>query len=179
MAAKILPDRELVCQLLDYDPTTGSLTWKSRPREMFRREVDWLGWNVKYAGRTAGRVQVRGSVSVNLGGAKFLAHRLVWLIAYGEPVPDQLDHRDMDPTNNRLDNLRPATDVQNQANRRAHRDSATGVKGVRRSGTPGKFDVWIYRGKPIYLGTYSSIEDAAEAYRKAAIRLHGEFARWV
>ena len=42
-------------------------------------------------------------------------HHAVWLYTYGEP-PNELDHIDGDPTNNRISNLRAVTGSENKLN---------------------------------------------------------------
>lgn len=89
--------------------------------------------------------------------------------------PDaKVDHRDGDTLNCTRGNLRSATTVENNRNRRppvGHK-----FKGIRR--VNGR---WVARigvdGKRLHLGRFDSAEQAALAYNEAAIRLHGRFAR--
>jgi hypothetical protein len=182
MVAKALPSRDLVRQLLHYDPDTGVLTWLHRPRDMFGTEQAWLAWNGKMAGKAAGarwEYKAQTCLYVSLRPRKLKAHRLAWLLHYGEPVPDIIDHVDTDGFNNRITNLRAATKGQNNANSRLRKSNRFGAKGVSRANQPTGFCASIMaEGRRIYLGTFATVEEAAEARRDAAARLHGEFARF-
>ena len=86
------------------------------------------------------------------------------------------DHRDGDGLNNVRANLRECTQLQNMQNNKLRRDSESGVKGVHAS-THGTFYAYIrYRGKRRHLGSFPTIELAAEFRQLAADMLHGEFA---
>lgn len=175
-----------------YDPETGNLIWKERPTEHFPRLQDHATWNTRFAGKVAGvqsydrvkdrrscihlRVKFHGKPQIAIG-----AHRVIWEMHYG-PVPKGMliDHADCDSWNNRLANLRPATPSQNAQNCRPRvRSSSSGVKGVHWFKKTGKWRVTLHmNGKMRSFGLYSNLEDAKEAYRKAATENFGEFARF-
>jgi len=175
MAFKTLPPRALLRELLDYDAETGEFTWRHRPREMFRNEQSFRRWNNRYPGKKVGCLRQDGYLVVHLGAKSYTLHCFAWLYAHGEPVPPAIDHRDRDKTNNRVSNLRAATQSQNSANRGGR--NAIGIKGIR--AYKGSFRAHIrYNGAGIHLGTFATPEEAAKAYQDAAVRLHGEFATW-
>ncbi len=93
-------------------------------------------------------------------------------------APDGLDvdHRDRDGINNRRKNLRVATRQQNQANRAANANCASGIKGVRDIGSGFTAEIEAAGGR-YYLGKFDSAAEAAAAYQGAARVLFGEFAR--
>lgn len=102
-------------------------------------------------------------------------HRVI----LGETNPEVcIDHQDGDGLNNRRCNLRRCTNEQNSRNQRAHRNKRTSAfKGVYRM-ADGQFRAHItVHYKKFNLGNYPTQEAAAEAYDKAARKLHGEFAR--
>lgn len=89
----------------------------------------------------------------------------------------QVDHRDGNGLNNQRENLRPATNSQNQANRRKKSGTSSQFKGVSWNKEAGKWQAQIRSdGKDTHLGRYSEEEDAARAYDEAAKRKFGEFA---
>lgn len=94
-----------------------------------------------------------------------------------EPEGLEVDHWDKDTTNNRKSNLRVATRGQNGCNRGIHKNNTSGFKGVTLDRKTGK---WISRivkdRKSKHLGTFSSPVEAHEAYKVAALEIHGEFA---
>lgn len=102
--------------------------------------------------------------------APVLLHRYLM----GEPDED-VDHKNLDPLDNRRENLRKASAQQNGANSRS-RVGSSQFKGV--SWTRGEWRASIrLHYRTIHLGKFDSEEDAARAYDEAARRLHGEFAR--
>jgi hypothetical protein len=175
MAPRKLPPRELVCQLLHYDPDTGDFIWLPRPREMFPTDHHWRMWNTQNAGQAAGSLGSHLYYRISINDTGFATHRLAWLIVHGEPVPPQIDHIDRDRLNNRIANLRAATGVQNRGNTLRPKDNTSGVKGV--GIEKGRFRARIMtNGRRLHLGSFNTAEEAANAYRDAAIRLLGEFA---
>ena len=87
----------------------------------------------------------------------------------------EVDHRNGNKLDNRKENLRLCTHSQNMMNRGANRRNKSGFKGVVKKG-----DSWEARiaVNKIYkhLGRFPTAELASEAYKQAAIELHGEFA---
>jgi hypothetical protein len=149
---------------LDYDPLAGVFTWKANIGKARR-------------GSVAGTTQIKGYISIGVLGRNYLAHRLAWFFAFGEMPVGQIDHRDGDKTNNRIANLRVATNSQNQANKPRSRASTSGVKGVYwwKTGEKWKAQI-VVNNRSIFLGYFTTKEDAAEAYQRAAVLHFGEFA---
>ena len=87
-----------------------------------------------------------------------------------------VDHKDGDGLNNTRENIRLCTPAQNMANKAVERRNSLGLKGVWLSN--GKYRASIKpNGKTVGLGTYSTKEEAAAAYRGAAIMAWGDFAK--
>lgn len=99
----------------------------------------------------------------------------------GEQPPQHIDHKDMDTRNNRWENLRGATCSTNGANRPAPRTNTTGMKGVYYYPNVRGSKKWMARitkdRKLMLNKMFATKEEAASAYRKAAVDLFGEFAR--
>ena len=94
---------------------------------------------------------------------------------YGYEV--KTDHKDGNTLNNQKYNLRLCTCQQNGFNRKAtvRTSKFKGVRKIQRS-SKWETDIW-FNGKSIYIGSYTTEEDAAIAYNKKAVELFGEFAR--
>lgn len=108
------------------------------------------------------------------------AHNVIWNMVHGE-VPEGMfvDHIDGVPWNNALSNLRLATPSENSMNRRTRSDNLAGIKGVGWHKSSGKYIARIvYGGKRVHLGSFDVKGLAAVAYAKAALRYHGQFARF-
>ena len=91
------------------------------------------------------------------------------------------DHKDGNGLNNQRENLRVATNGQNMANKKSHINSQSKYKGVSRmKNRKGEYVYWLARVQfnkiSKNLGIFKTELDAAIAYNKAAIELHGEFA---
>lgn len=90
----------------------------------------------------------------------------------------EVDRRDLDGLNNRRLNLRVATHAQNRQNTPLRSNNVSGCKGVHWDSARQKWHAIITaNGKKKALGRFASIEEAADAYARAAKVLHGEFAR--
>lgn len=160
---------EYVRSRVDYDPETGVFTWKRR-----NGVRDW--WNTKYAGKKAGRLKADdGRVTIKLDGKSYFAHRLAWLIVTGFWPIFEIDHRNLDPADNRFANLREATTSQNCCNRRGR---PGWLKGTSWHTAVNKWQATIGANKKkVRLGFFDTQEEAHAAYAAAATLYHGEFAR--
>lgn len=93
------------------------------------------------------------------------------------PSEEVVDHRNGDGLNNRDDNLRACTRQQNLQNKRLQKVKTSRFKGVSASPS-GKWQAHIRAGgRATHLGGFECEAEAARAYDKAALELHGEFAR--
>ena len=115
----------------------------------------------------------RGYVRTTMRGKTVYFHRLVMGVS-----EEEVDHVNMDRLDNRKSNLRLATHAENQQNRRMHRDNKSGFKGVCLDTRSGKYFAYINAdNRRTYLGHFNSKEEAYEAYDRAALKLHKDFAR--
>jgi hypothetical protein len=148
---------------LSYNPDTGDITW------------------LKICGRgrvgaTAGALEKKGYVRLQIKGYRILAHRVAWYFIYGSWPKKQIDHINGVKSDNRASNLRQATNSQNQANRGKNKNNTSGHKGVTWAKDRNKWRAHAgMGGKKYYLGSFDRIEDAVQAARAGAKRLFGEF----
>lgn len=165
-----LPSAEELHRRFSYDASTGLLYWKACPEYSVQ-------WNAKVAGKKAGGISKSQShMVVNIKGRLMLVHRIIWKMVNGTE-PAEIDHKDGDPTNNRIENLRPATRHQNMQNQRRHSGKLL-PKGVTLRRRSGKFRADIFlNGRQKYLGEFNSPEIAHAVYCEAAA-IRAEFARF-
>ena len=127
----------------------------------------------KIAGSPAGN----GYLYVCIHGSKYPVHRLAWFLVNNE-WPEEIDHIDGNPLNNKIANLRKATRSQNMMNRRVVGNSKTGISGVSFSNTRKKWVAHIgINGKLRFLGYFTDIRKAAEARLCAERDLFGVFSK--
>lgn len=89
----------------------------------------------------------------------------------------RIDHKNGNKLDNSFHNLRLASQSQNMSNRQKPISNTSGFKGVRFHKPTGKWQAYIkHNYKQKHLGLFVSAEDAALAYNKAAVELHGQFA---
>lgn len=123
------------------------------------------------------RETYKGYLKVQVCGKRMFAHRLAWLMHYGEWPDCLVDHVNGDRKDNRIKNLRLADASQNAANAKIYKTNTSGFKGVSER-SPGKFRAYVYKDKKmIRLGQYPSAELAYAAHVAAAQAVHGEFFR--
>lgn len=152
-------------QLLDYNPKTGAFTWRVGRR------------GTAQAGSNAGSINTRGRPQIKIYGKRYLSHRLAWLITYGAWPKTQIDHINGQVDDNRLVNLRLATQSENLYNTRLRRNNTSGFKGVVWRASCGRWQARItVGGDRKSLGHFLTPEEAYAAYCRAAAELHGDFA---
>jgi len=165
-------------QLLEYNPETGRFVWRCRLLRDGLERID-KGWNKRFAGgKVAERKHRHGHLQIGLHCKNYMAHRVAWAHYYGEWPEIDIDHINGNPSDNRIANLRLATDSQNLCNSKIRTDNSSGVKGVSWSKKEKKWYAYINKhGKMISLGRYESLDDAIEARLSGESKYHGEFAR--
>lgn len=150
--------------VLSYDGETGLFTWKT-----FRG-------NTAKKGSIAGWNHTDGYIRVMVFDRAYLAHRLAWFYIHGKWPEDEIDHADGDPKNNRIANLREASNSQNSHNRCVRKDSKTGHKGVSFT----KYGTYKVRvaanGKRVHIGNFRDLDDAIAACKEMREKMHAEFA---
>jgi hypothetical protein len=172
---KRLPTADEVRAVLDYDPESGILTWLARQGD----DRATKAWNAKHANKQAGSLNKKGYLQVRLFGRNYQAHRVIWLLVTGRwPSGFDIDHSDTVRSNNRLDNLRLATNSQNRANSKKPSNNTSGFKGVHFSKVVDRYVASIsVNGRTHHLGCYGTPEAAHAAYLNAAEWHFGPFAR--
>lgn len=154
--------KEYIRTNFSYDPDTGHL-----------RRYDRGGPK----GRIVGTRHHSGYIKLTILAANYSAHRIAWFLYTGTWLGrgDCLDHINQDRGDNRRANLRLATPGQNNAYRRLTRRRHPDLPvGVYRRTNHHSYIATIYHGKHVYLGSFTTIEEAAAAYQAAFNSLKGE-----
>jgi hypothetical protein len=101
-------------------------------------------------------------------------HRLV----AGTPKGMSTDHINGDGLDNRKQNLRICTTAENGRNRGKSKNNTSGFKGVSWHKNRKIWYVHIRHNKKLmHIGSFKDKEEAARAYDRKAIELHGKFAK--
>lgn len=152
--------QEYVREVLGYCPDTGVF---SR-----RRAAGKVGW-----------VDDLGYLHIRISRKKlYLAHRLAWLYVYGCWPNGNIDHINGNPADNRICNLREATQLQNNWNAKIVNKRSKFRKGVCFDPRRKKYRAYIkIDGKQVQLGRFDDADSAVAAREAAEVRVHGKFAR--
>lgn len=158
-----------VSEVLNLDPKAGKLFWLHRPLHLCKDEHQMKVWNKLYSGKEA-------LSSINSAGYKkgcifykqHLAHRVIWLLHFGEWPVATIDHINGIRTDNRVVNLREVTPSENQMNRARSGNNTSGVVGVHWNE---KDHVWVasltVARKYVHLGSYGTFNEAVQRRLKA------------
>lgn len=167
-----LPTQAHLQEYFEYDPETGVFIWK---------KVHYT--NAKFLGKPAGTKRKSGYVFIGVPGfGQIGAHRLAWIYVHGLTIGGaEVDHRDTNPSNNAIGNLRLATSSEQKQNKKVQSNNRSGLKGAFYTHEKRLGKRWTSRisvdGKQISLGYFATALEAHEAYGIAAQKHYGEFAR--
>jgi hypothetical protein len=138
-------------EILHYDPETGIFRW----RYSVARRVK--PWDVAGCG-------TKNYAHLKINNKTYKAHRLAWLYMTGSWPIDQIDHKDRNKENNKWENLRPATNKQNQENVGLSKANTSNYRGVSWISTRKKWEASLQHNKQrISLGYFKTAEEAAKA----------------
>jgi hypothetical protein len=170
MKSKPHPSQERLHELFEYreDNISQPFLWKIRTAPCVK-----IGDTVGTVDKTIGYYLIRVNNKV------YRLHRLVWIYHNGD-IPDEMivDHIDGDKTNNRIENLRIATQNENMQNSKIRSNNTSGVKGVSWNKQIKKWRARIrICGKEFHVGYFHTKEEAEAAVIAARNNLHGDFSR--
>jgi hypothetical protein len=152
--------KELLDELFIINIGSGIFYWKKRIS--IRCVID------KIAGTNS-----NGYKRIGIYGYYYGRSRLLWFYVYGY-WPIQIDHINLNRSDDRLQNLREVTNQQNQFNRLPYLNKSSKYKGVCWHKKANKWMAYIQKnGKSRHLGLFGKETLAAEAYNLAAKQLFG------
>jgi hypothetical protein len=150
-------------QLFRYDAETGKLYWLERPVTSHYVTT----WNARFAGQEAFSVSGQGYKEGKIHGSRYSAHRVIWAMVHGY-WPEMIDHINGDRADNRIENLRAVSNMENQRNAKLQINSTSGIAGVTWRKERNSWRAFIYnQGRMIDLGRFANFDDAVTA-RKVA-----------
>jgi len=145
---------------LSYNHENGIFTWIGRVPK-------------RYIGRKAGHVGQQGYRRMRIDGDRYMAHRLAFLFVYGIFPEYEIDHKNGNRDDNRIENLRQATRSENGQNQKKFKTNTSGFTGVSWCKYDKKWNSRIrINGKLIHLGYFKTAQEAGEAYLSAKKKLH-------
>jgi len=138
-----------------YNPLTGLLYWKiSRG-------------GTQKDNNEAGCESDTGYIKITYRNESYLAHRLAWLLTYGE-YPNEIDHINGNPADNRLINLRSVNHSGNGKNQRLSSKIKSGIYGICFHNGRKKWHTRINNnGKRFFLGYFKDFFEACCARKSA------------
>ncbi len=144
---------ESIRSYLSYCPETGKFFWvKSNS-------------NRTTVGQVASNVNTTGYGRIRFDSVLYLAHRLAWWFYYDCWPKGQVDHINGDRTDNRIANLRLATQSQQNQNRNP--------KGVCFDKQSGKYKAQLkINGKRVLNSLHAEEAEARAAYTAAKLKHH-------
>jgi hypothetical protein len=148
-------------ELLNYDKDSGCFYWKQNQ-----------GRRIK-AGDIAGCIHHNGYIVICINKKQYQAHRLAWLYIYKEFPKSSIDHINGIRSDNKISNLREATQSENCQNLKKSRGSSgfLGVSIDSQRRNRWKASIKLY-GKTTHLGWYKTPQEAHQAYIEAKRKMH-------
>lgn len=157
-------------EVLRYNPKTGIFVWRINK---FRHN----GGGNAHKGARAGTIN-NGYRRIKIDGVIYRAGRLAVLWMTGSFPPCDVDHINLDRSDDRWTNLRQATRSLNKANSKTQNRKFVPLKGVSWDKQKQKYCAYIrVNGRTINLGRFARAKDAHAAYGIAARKHFGQFAR--
>lgn len=153
---------ERVDEVISYYPETGAFRWKETKNKQGKRPSLEAG------------ARCESCIAITIDRITVRAHRLAWFLINREWPPNEVDHINCDPFDNRISNLRLADRSQNEANCKK-----------RKSGRSGAHNVWITKNGKFQAtirttsggfksgGVYETLEEAAEVAKRLHVETFG------
>lgn len=140
-----------------YDPTSGKITNKTKRGS--RTSI----------GKESGWINSQGYRYLKFKDKSYGAHRIAWLLHYGEWPAHEVDHINHDRADNRIENLRDVPRHVNAHNLSLHKNVKSGKMGVHKDR-----DIWVaqieVKGETIRLGRFKELKDAIKAREEGELK---------
>jgi hypothetical protein len=158
-------NKDYALQIFNY--LDGNLYWKEKTSKYS---------NIKI-GQLVGFLDAENYRRVVVNKKSYGVHQIVYLIFHGF-IPNEIDHKDGNPLNNCIENLREATRFQQGCNTKINKNNNSGVKGVYLNKQLKRYVVRLsVNGKRKSFGTYKDIDYAKFISESMRYKYHKEFGR--
>ncbi len=146
---------------------TNMLTQKLvKDRYIYNNDTGEL--HSKMYNRVVGSKSKRGYLQISINKKTYLVHRIIWLYVHGV-MPETIDHINHIKDDNRLINLRNATQSQNTKNKSLCSNNTSGHNGVVKKGN--RWTAFVMQNKKrIFLGSFATVEEAVQARKLANVK---------
>lgn len=124
-----------------------------------------------------GRNNGNGYLRTSINYKSYYVHRLIFVMHNGY-FPKQIDHIDGNRSNNKIENLREASNAQNNLNKTITKANTSGLKNVYWHKAAQKWSVEIkVNGKKKYFGVFEDFELADLVAYEARDKYHKQWAK--
>lgn len=152
-------------ELFTYNPETGLIYWKAKGKGRIKK-------------KEAGTLLHSGYIGICIGNRRVQAHRIAWTLFHGTKPKNQIDHINGIKTDNKIKNLREASNSQNGKNLKLSKANKSGIKGVCFEKYTNLYKAYIrVDGKMLSLGRYKTLQEAEAIRKQAEIKHFGEWNR--
>ena len=155
-------------ELFDVYPHEGKFVWKNVSKHHKCLNGQEAGSPVTgRSGKTYWCIQINNK--------KYKRGRLMFLYVHGELPNPCVDHINGNSLDDRIENLREATVIENAWNHKKRKRTIDLPMGVRNMAN-GKFQARIsYKRKQLHLGVFDTPDEAKKIYEQKRKELYGEF----
>ena len=166
-----LPSLEYLNQCFEIDNSLEcGLRWKlERPKTHFFTQKGYTTWSRHYAGKPSGSILGNGYYYSRLSKLRYANHRIIYAL-HNNTIDFEgklVDHIDGNKKNNNSNNLRLATNAENQYNSNKQKNNTSGHKNISFSKKLNKYKCAMrIKGKDVYIGCFETLEEAIKAREK-------------
>jgi hypothetical protein len=183
---KPLPSLKYLNECFEPDFENGILIWRERPLHHFKSQHGCNRWNTMFSKKNAGCIgKYDGYIRVYIDNKVFSFHRILYYM-YHKELPNDLviDHINHDGADNRIENLRSATQFQNCRNKKSamSNNKSSGIKNITQRYTRRgalRYDVSVSVLGDNYRGSFNTLEDALIFRNQMLLKHHKEYASYV
>lgn len=171
---KEYPTQNRLKELFEYKD--GFLYWKARPKADFMDNRGYGAFKANCEGKIAHSEEANLYKKIKLNDKIYFTHRLIFIWHFGNLTSMQeVDHKDTNPRNNFIDNLRLSDRRENICNTKITSRNTSGVKGVSWDRFRNKWMAQIKFGDKKIRKRFTVKNDAEQFIKSVREDKHGDF----